>query len=113
MFKMFTGVEWGIILVVAGAAAAAVGQRSLLHMVLMAELAWVGLYLLVVHWGVLADSALLVSWALLFMCVAAAESAVGLGLILFRFALYGAVGGATGDSLQRRRGVAPLLHLND
>jgi NADH:ubiquinone oxidoreductase subunit K len=111
---MFTVVEWGVGASLLGLGALVARRRSLLHVVLYAEIAWVGLYILTALLSTVLDSAALASWALLLLCLATAESAVGLGLVLVRFALYGA--GYTLDEGRRqpRRGGRLALHtLND
>jgi NADH:ubiquinone oxidoreductase subunit K len=111
MFLVFTVVEWGVGAMLLGAGALLGRRRSLLHLVLYAEIAWVGLYVFMVLLGTVADSAALAMWALLLLCLATAESAVGLSLVLVRFTLYGAGRTLEDAQAQQRRGARCALHL--
>jgi NADH:ubiquinone oxidoreductase subunit K len=71
-----------------------------------------------VLYGTYVDAANLVAWALFLLCMATAESVIGLSLLMFRFILYHGVANTHGDSLagadlQQKGGLLPLHHLND
>lgn len=77
-----------------------------------------GLYLLAVLYGAYVDAANLVAWALFLLCMATAESVIGLSLLMFRFVLYHSVAGAQEDchrrgEQQQKAGVESLHCLND
>ena len=71
-----------------------------------------------VLYGTYVDAANLVAWALFLLCMATAESVIGLSLLMFRFILYHGVSGTQGDSFgraeaQQKGGLESLHHLND
>lgn len=105
-------------LVLGGLGAFLLVNSSLLNFILLSEVLWVGLYLMAVLYGTYVDSANLVAWALFLLCMATAESVIGLSLLMFRFILYHSVSGTQGDSLsgadsQQKGGLGSLHHLND
>jgi len=110
--------EWAALLVLGGLGAFLLVNTSLLSFILLSEVVWIGLYLLAVLYGTYVDAANLVAWALFLLCMATAESVIGLSLLMFRFVLYHGVANAQGDSFaygdqQRRGGLGSLHCLND
>ena len=115
---MFSSLEWAALLVLGGLGAFLLVNTSLLNFILLSEVLWVGLYLLTVLYGTYVDAANLVAWALFLLCMATAESVIGLSLLMFRFVLFHSVADSRGDTFagaasQQKLGLESLHHLND
>lgn len=115
---MFSSLEWVSLLVLGGLGSFLLVNSSLLNFILLSEVLWVGLYLMAVLYGTYVDAANLVAWALFLLCMATAESVIGLSLLMFRFILYHGVAGTQVDSFdradsQQKGGLNALHHLND
>jgi NADH:ubiquinone oxidoreductase subunit K len=115
---VFNSLEWAALLVLGGLGAFLLVNSSLLNFILLSEVLWVGMYLLAVLYGTYVDAANLVAWALFLLCMATAESVIGLSLLMFRFILFHSVAGSQDDvfgraSSQQKLGLESLHHLND
>lgn len=118
VYLVFNSLEWAALIVLGGLGSFLLVNASLLNFILLSEVLWVGLYLLAVLYGTYVDAANLVAWALFLLCMATAESVIGLSLLMFRFILYHSVAGTQEDSFarldsQQKGGLGSLHHLND
>lgn len=64
---------------------------TLINFILVSELIWVGIYNVLVCAGIETNALLYLIYGLLVLCLATAESVVGLSLVMFKYILYGAV----------------------
>ena len=62
---------------------------SFLNLLIIGEVIWISLYCYIITGGTSFDSLLLLIWGLFMLCLAAGESTVGLGLLMFKYIFYG------------------------
>lgn len=68
-----------------------VATPSLINFIIIGEVVWVGFYSLVICIGIEAAALTYLIYGLLFLCLATAESSIGLVLLLNRFILIGSM----------------------
>ena len=79
----FSG-DLGIIIIILIIGSFLISISSLLNFLLLCEVIWISIYFVCILYGSWADSLIFCIWGILFLCLATSETAVGLGLILFK-----------------------------
>ncbi len=72
---------------------------SILNLILLCELSWVSLYFYGTLSSSVSDSLLLLIWFFFLLCLAASESALGLGILLLKFSIDGHIQYSYGTGL--------------
>jgi NADH:ubiquinone oxidoreductase subunit K len=80
--------DWIFLVFLGGLGGFLVICPNILNFILLSEIIWISLYSIIVIYGAYVDSAILLSWGLFLLCVATAESVVGMSLLMFKFILY-------------------------
>lgn len=64
---------------------------TLINFIILCELLWISIYNIIIFTGIECASLTYIIYGLLILCLATAESVIGLTIVTFKFILYGSV----------------------
>lgn len=74
----------------------------LINFIILCEIVWVGMYNIIVYFGIEVAALTYLIYGLLILCLAAVESVIGLTLIIYKFIVFGTIR-LRGTGMKRKR----------
>lgn len=64
---------------------------TLINFIILCEIVWVGIYNIILYFGIEAAALTYLVYGLLILCLAAVESVIGLTLVVYKFIIFGTI----------------------